>query len=36
MNMSENFRSKQMQPVITRRERGLRHGDYVMMGDSFV
>lgn len=35
MNMSENFRSKQMQPVITRRK-GLCHGDYVMMGDSFV
>lgn len=36
MNMSENFRSKQMQTVITRRERGLCHGDCVMMGDSSV
>ena len=36
MNMSENLKSKQMQTVITRRGRGLCHGDYVMMGDSFV
>lgn len=36
MNMSENLKSKQMQTVITRRGRGLCHGDSIMMGDSFV